>query len=85
MNKRFAQIRGAAKKARSYVSTKSLAVGVALAAPMASFAAGDPFTDATTVIKDKIALYGADLVVVAAAGVVFMVAIKYVKKIPRAA
>ena len=85
MNKRFAQICGAAEKARSYVSAKSLAIGVAAAAPMASFAAGDPFMDASTDIKAKVATYGAELVVVAAVGVVFMVAIKYVKKISRAA
>lgn len=44
----------------------------------------DPFTTATTTITDKIETYGVALVGVAAVGVVFMVAMKYVKKLPRA-
>jgi type IV secretory pathway VirB2 component (pilin) len=53
--------------------------------PAFSFAQTDPFTTAVTTISDKIETYGAALVGVAAVGVVFMVAMKYVKKLPRAA
>ena len=58
---------------------------MALPAAMAANAAGaDPFDTAVTEVTGKVATYGAALVGVAAAAVVFMVAIKYVKKIPRA-
>ena len=71
---------------KSFVSAKSAAVAAALVVPaMAMAQAADPFTTAANDIKGKVALYGAELVVVAAVGVVFMVAIKYVKKISRAA
>ena len=71
---------------KSFVSAKSAAVGAALVVPaMAMAQAADPFTTAANDIKAKVAIYGAELVVVAAVGVVFMVAIKYVKKISRAA
>lgn len=45
----------------------------------------DAFAQAVAGIKTKITTYGGELVAVAAVGVVFMVAMKYVKKIPRAA
>lgn len=74
------------KRFSSFVSAKSAAVGAALVLPAMAFAqAADPFTSAADDIKAKVATYGAELVVVAAVGVVFMVAIKYVKKIARAA
>ena len=73
------------KRFSSFVSAKSAAVGAALVLPAMAFASADPFMDASNDIKAKVATYGAELVVVAAVGVVFMVAIKYVKKISRAA
>lgn len=45
----------------------------------------DPFDAAVTEVTTKVGTYGAALVGVAAAAVVFFVAIKYVKKISRAA
>ncbi|WP_218239602.1 hypothetical protein [Comamonas fluminis] len=63
-------------------------MGVAVLALPLSMAARaqavDPFDKAVTEVTAKVATYGAALVGVAAAAVVFMVAIKYVKKIPRA-
>lgn len=44
----------------------------------------DPFDTAVADVGTKVASYGAALVGVAAASVAFWVAIKYVKKIPRA-
>ena len=48
-------------------------------------ASTDPFDTAVTEITTKVTSYGAALVGVAAASVVFLVAMKYVKKLPRAA
>ena len=61
--------------------------GVALVTMGASAAAlaDDPFTAAVTDASTKVGTYGAALVGVAAAGVAFAIAIKYVKKISRAA
>lgn len=62
--------------------------GIALAAalPVISFAqATDPFDTAVTDVTAKVQTYGAALVGLAAVGVVFMIAIKYVKKIRGAA
>lgn len=47
-------------------------------------AMADPFADAVTAISANVATYGAALVGVAAVGVVFSVAMKYVKRIPKA-
>lgn len=86
MNKKFARIRTAARKAAQYVDNKALAVGVALAAPLLAHAqATDPFDAAVTNAKTKIGEYGAELVGVAAVGVIFMIGIKYIKKIRGAA
>lgn len=52
---------------------------------VAAFAQGDPFTSAVTDITSKVQGYGAALVGLAAVGVAFYVAIKFVKKIPKAA
>lgn len=62
---------------------KATAVAVVLAAPLLAHA-DDPFTAAVTEITTKVGTYGAALVGVSAVGVVFMVAMKYVKKLPRA-
>jgi len=47
-------------------------------------AAADPFTAAMTQATTKVGEYAAALVVLGAVAVVFMIALKYVKKIPRA-
>jgi hypothetical protein len=70
--------------ARDNAARMSVAV-LALPAAMAAHAeAGDPFDAAVSTVTTKVGTYGAALVGVSAAAVVFMVAIKYVKKIPRA-
>jgi hypothetical protein len=56
---------------------------VAASAAMAQ--ATDPFATAVTDVTSKVETYGAALVGLAAVGVVFMIAIKYVKKIRGAA
>lgn len=63
------------------------AASLATLAPFAVMAqeAADPFTDAVTSVSTKVGTYGLALVGVAAVGVGFMVAIKYVKKIRSAA
>lgn len=62
-------------------------VALASAAPLAAFAEGatDPFQTALTSITANVNTYGAALVGLAAVGVVFMIAIKYVKKLRGAA
>lgn len=51
----------------------------------AAFAQGDPFATAMTDITSKVTSYGGSLVGLSAVAVVFYVAIKFVKKIPKAA
>lgn len=62
-------------------------VALASVAPFAAFAqeAADPFTDALADITASVNTYGPALVGLAAVGVVFMVALKYVKKLRSAA
>lgn len=56
-----------------------------LAAPAVVFAQGaDPFTTAMTSATEKVGVYAAALVGLGAVAVVFMIALKYVKKIPKA-
>lgn len=62
-----------------------IVTGVALAPALAFAQATDPFDDASADVKLKVAKYAAALVGVAATGVAFMVAVKYVKKIRGAA
>lgn len=79
MNARLSQISSA-------ISAKSVAVAAFLSVPVFAMAqATDPFTAAAADITTKVGEYGAVLVGVAAASVVFMVGIKYVKKIRGAA
>ena len=52
---------------------------------MAQTTGVDPFTTAMTEATTKVGTYAAALVGLAAVSVVFMIAIKYVKKLPRAA
>lgn len=62
-------------------------VALATVAPVAAFAqtTADPFNDALTEITANVTTYGGALVGLAAVGVVFMIAIKYVKKLRGAA
>ena len=62
-----------------------IVTGVALAPALAFAQTSDPFDAAVADVKTKVALYAASLVGVAAVGVAFMVAVKYVKKIRGAA
>lgn len=62
-----------------------VATMVALASAGASAQAADPFEAAMATATTKVGTYAAALVGLAAVGVVFMIAIKYVKRIPRAA
>ena len=79
MNKRFATLRDLA-------SGRSLAVLAAGALPALSMAqATDPFDTAMTTITAKVTSYGGALVGLAAVAIVFYVAMKFVKKIPKAA
>jgi len=74
---------------RSWVGDKSLAVsvGVACALPSLVFAQAstDPFDLAIADATDKVEGYAGALVAFGAVAVLFMIALKYVKKIPRAA
>lgn len=71
---------------RSKASDVALKVGTALAlvgAGSSAFAV-DPFTDAMTSATTSVGTYAAALVTLAAVAVVFMIGMKYVKKIVRA-
>ena len=64
---------------------KARLVAFALALPvLAQATPADPFTTAMTNATTKVGLYAAALVGLSAVAVVFMIAMKYVKKIPRA-
>lgn len=71
--------------ARNRVAQALAIVSTSLLSAAAMAQATDPFTTAVTDITAKVTTYGGALVGVAAVGVVFMVAIKYVKKLNRAA
>lgn len=79
-----------AQKGISYgsdlVSGRSLAVLAATTVPVVSFAqaAADPFDAALTTATTAVGKYAAALVGLSAVAVVFMIAMKYVKRIPRA-
>ena len=70
--------RGALRNIAAAVGGLGLSVGA-----MAQSA--DPFATAVADATVKIGTYGAALVGVSAVGVIFMIAMKYVKRIPRAA
>lgn len=79
MNARFSQIRHA-------IASKNTAVLAALSAPMFAMAqAVDPFVQAAQDVTVKVESYGGTLVGLAAVSVIFLVGIKYVKKIRSAA
>lgn len=65
---------------------RNLCIGVVAALPLvASATPADPFTTAMATATERVEDYAAALVGLAAVGVVFMIAIKYVKKIRGAA
>lgn len=70
--------------ARDNAARLSVAVMTLPVAMAANAQAVDPFDAALNEVKGKVGGYGASLVGLAAVAVVFFVAIKYVKKIPRA-
>lgn len=78
----FEKTRAVAQKYGSKVSAGILAASASVAAMAQST---DPFDTAIADLTTKITTYGGALVTLAAVGVAFFVAIKYVKKIPRAA
>lgn len=71
--------------ARKYGSRIAAAATGLMLTGAAMAQATDPFDAAVTEITGKVGTYGAALVTLAAASVVFFVAIKYVKKIRGAA
>lgn len=64
--------------ARNYLKAGVAAVA---ALPMIASAQTDPFTEVMTDVTDKVTTYAGALVVLAGVSVVYMVAVKYVKKI----
>lgn len=68
------------------LKSKALALSVAIAAPVAAFAqVTDPFQDVLDNVTTKVETYAGSLVVLAGVAVVFMVGIKYIKKLRGAA
>lgn len=64
---------------------RHLALVVGTSAPMLALAQTDPFTDAMTDATAKVTTYAGALVGLAAVAVIFMIGVKYVKKITKAA
>lgn len=79
-----AKIQALGRLARKNAARAVVMVGTLPVALAARAQSTDPFDAAAAEVTTKVASYGGALVGVAAAAVVFMVAIKYVKKIPRA-
>ena len=78
MKSRFAVLRGQVARIGAVVSAAALA-------PAVSFAqAADPFDTALSTVTTKVTSYAGAMVGLAAVSVVFMVAVKYVKKLPKA-
>lgn len=83
MNFSFTPVRKAVAGAYEKAAVAAM---IAIASASASAqAAPDPFTTAMNTATTKVGEYAAALVGLAAVAVVFMIAIKYVKRIPRAA
>lgn len=76
-------MRNTFRRLRAAAASKYAAASVALL-PVLAHAQADPFTDAMTQATTKVNTYAAALVGLGAVAVVFMIALKYVKKIPRA-
>jgi len=67
------------------LSLRTQIAAVAAMAPVLSFAqTADPFDQAVLDVTAKVEAYGPKLVGLGAVAVIFFVALKYVKKIPRA-
>lgn len=78
MKSRFAVLRGQVARIGAVVSAAALV-------PAVSFAqAADPFDTALSTVTTKVTSYAGAMVGLAAVSVVFMVAVKYVKKLPKA-
>jgi len=78
MNRRFAFLRTKAARLGAVASTAMLS-GAVFAQSVT-----DPFDTALETVTTKVTSYAGALVGLAAVAVVFMVAIKYVKKLPKA-
>lgn len=78
MNRRFAFLRGQVARIGAVVSAAALLPAVAFAQT------ADPFDTALATVTAKVTSYAGALVGLAAVAVVFMVAVKYVKKLPKA-
>lgn len=72
-----------AAMSRGYLRAGAI-VGAALVAVPAMAQTTDPFDTAMTEATTKVGAYAAALVGLGAVAVIFMIALKYVKKIPRA-
>lgn len=73
------------QKVSDFVSGRTFAVALIGVAPVLSFAqTADPFDAAVAEATTKVGSYAAALVGLSAVAVVFMIAMKYVKRIPRA-
>lgn len=67
------------------VSGRSAVVALSAALPVFAFAQStDPFDTAITTATTKVTSYAGALVTLSAVAVVFMIGMKYVKRIPRA-
>lgn len=78
MNLRFSVLRGQVARIGAAVSAAALLPAVAFAQT------ADPFDTALATVTTKVTSYAGALVGLAAVAVVFMVAVKYVKKLPKA-
>ena len=78
MNRRLAVLRGQVGRIGAAFSAAALLPAVAFAQN------ADPFDTALATVTTKVTSYAGALVGLAAVAVVFMVAIKYVKKLPKA-
>lgn len=78
----FEKTRAVAQKYGAKITAAALSAGCSLAALAQST---DPFDAAIDAMTTKVTSYGGALVLFSAVSVGFFVAMKYVKKIPRAA
>jgi hypothetical protein len=70
---------------RDLAAKSGVAAMLAIAAASASAQSTDPFDTAVAAMTTKVTSYGGALVAFAAVAVAFFVAMKYIKKIPKAA
>lgn len=81
----FAKIKSVALRVSEKVSTFAVGACALVMSGIASAQSVDPFDAALTTATTKVGAYAAALVGLAAVSVVFMIGLKYVKKLPRAA